>query len=146
MDGRVLGSYGDRVPGGIVALAAIVARHRAAFEFDLLDRLGLTVAAVRALPASLARAYFHGLMVDPRTHVYAAMTQQTFVGSHSDMALVLLAQAVLNIGRKPGEKPLKLPGPYMGADRGKKARQQYVPPKEKERLKERLRTYSSIPD
>lgn len=85
-------------------------------------------------------------MVDSRTHVYAALTRQTFVGSHADMAIVLLAQAVLNIGRKPGEKPTKLPGPYMGADQGKKARQQNVPPKEKQRLTERLRTYSSIPE
>ena len=130
----------------MIALSALVRRHRAAFEFDLLDRLGLTVAAVRALPCSLARAYFHGLMIDSRTHVYAAMSRQTFVGSQSDLALVLLAQAVLNIGRKATEKPIKLPGPYMGADRGKKARQEYVPPKEKERLRERLRTYSSIPD
>lgn len=130
----------------MIALSALVRRHRAAFEFDLLDRLGLTVAAVRALPCSLARAYFHGLMIDSRTHVYAALTRQTFVGSHADMAVVLLAQAVLNIGKKATEKPIKLPGPYMGADRGTKAKQQYVPPKEKERLRERLRTYSSIPD
>lgn len=130
----------------MIALAALVGRHRAAFEFDLLDRLGLTVAGVRALPCSLARAYFHGLMIDPRTHVYAALTRQSFVGSQADLAIVLLAQAVLNIGRKPGEKPTKLPGPFMGADRGKKARQQHVPPKEKQRLTERLRTYSSIPD
>lgn len=130
----------------MIALSAFVRKHRAAFEFDLLDRLGLTVAAVRALPCSLARAYFHGLMVDSRTHVYSAMAGQTYVGSHSDLALVLLAQAVLNIGKKPTEKALKLPGPYMGADRGKKARQNYVAPKEKERLTERLRTYSSIPE
>lgn len=130
----------------MIALSATVVKHRAAFEFDLLDRLGLTVDAVRALPCSLARAYFHGLMIDSRTHVYAALVGQTFVGSHGDLALVLLAQAVLNIGKKPTEKAVKLPGPYMGAERRKKAKQQYVPPKEKERLKERLRTYSSIPD
>ena len=61
------------------------------------------------------------------------------------MAMILLAQAVLNIGRGEGQKPIRLMNPYYGADR-KKARAQYVPPKEKQALTERLRTYSSIPD
>lgn len=125
----------------------MVDKHRAAFEFDTRERLGLSVSAVRALPSSIAHAYFNGMLIDPRTHVYAAMTGQTFVGSQADLAIVLLAQAVLNIGKKSTDKPVKLPGPYLGADkRSKQARAARVAPKEKQQLTERLRTYSSIPD
>lgn len=85
-------------------------------------------------------------MNDPRTHVYAALTGQRFVGTQSDLAMILLAQTILNIGNKAGDRPIVLPGPFTGAERSKTAKAQRVPPKEKERLTERLRTYSSIPD
>ena len=128
----------------MIALSQMVRKHRSAFGFDCLDRFGLPLSGVRGLPCSDAYAALSGLTRDPRTHVYAALTKQTFQGSQADMAVILLAQAVLNIGRTEG-KPIRLMNPYFGADK-KKARAQYVPPKEKQQLTERLRTYSSIPD
>lgn len=127
------------------ALARIVRKHRIAFRYDTWERFGLPLSGVGGLPCSDAYAMLYGLTRDPRTHVYSMLVGQTFQGSQADVALVLLAQAVLNMGRSDGQKPIKLPNPYLGAER-KKARAQYVPPKEKQRLTERLRTYSSIPD
>lgn len=82
--------------------------------------------------------------MDPRGHVYAALAGQTFQGSQADMAIVALAHAVLNMGRE-GQKPIELMHPYFGAEKRKKKAAQ-VAPAEKQRLTERLRSYSSIPD
>lgn len=85
-----------------------------------------------------------GLTVDPRTHVYAALTGQTFQGSQADFAVIMLAQAVLNIGRGESD-PIRLMHPYYGADK-KRARAEQVPKKVKQELTERLHKYSSIPE
>ena len=112
-----------------------------------MERFGLRLSEVRALPCSDAWACLSGLLEDSRTHLYAAVTGQTFQGSHSDFATVLTAQLLLSITRKQGAKAPTLPGPFMGAEQRKRARQHaQVAPAERERLRERLRTYSSIPD
>lgn len=85
-------------------------------------------------------------MIDSSSHVYAALTGQTFVGSQADLAMIVLAEVVLNIGRKVGQKPVRLPGPYTGAEKRRKRREAHVEPKVKKQLTERLQRYSSIPD
>ena len=116
-------------------------------RFDTLERFGLRLSEVRALPCSDAWAALSGLLRDSRTHLYAAVAGQTFQGSHADFAAVLTAQLVLGFGASENKKPPRLPGPFMGAEQRKKARQHaQVAPAERERLRERLRTYSSIPD
>ena len=83
-------------------------------------------------------------MFDSTTAVYAALTKQTYLGSHSDAALVLIAGALVNMGRS-GKKPIELPGPFWGA--AEKAKQgPKVSAEVKQELSEKLRKYSSIPD
>lgn len=102
---------------------------------------------MRALPCSDAWACLNGLLEDSRTHLYASVTGQTFQGSHSDFATVLTAQLLLSMTRSEGAKVPQLPGPFMGAEQRKKAHQRaQVSPAERERLRERLRQYSSIPE
>ena len=112
-----------------------------------MERFGLRYSEVRALPCSDAWACLHGLVEDSRTHLYAAITGQTFQGSHADFATVLTAQLLLALTKEKGAKTPKLPNPFMGAEQRKRAREQaQVSPAERERLRERLRQYSAIPD
>lgn len=146
MDGRVREEHERGVAGGIIALVRLSRRHKKSLIFDLRDRLGLRLSDVRGLPASEAFSYLFGLTRDPKTHTYAALADQTFPGSQADAALVLLATAVINIGRKTNER-VTLPGPYFGyAERKKRQEFAKVDPAEKARLAERLRRYSSIPE
>lgn len=113
----------------------------------MVERFGLRLSEVRALPCSDAWALQHGLLEDSRTHLYAAVAGQTFQGSHGDFAVTLLAQLALGMLSEKGAKPPKLPGPFMGAEQRKRAqRQEQVAPQERARLRERLRQFSSIPD
>ena len=112
-----------------------------------MERFGLRLSEVRALPCSDAWACLHGLLEDSRTHLYAAVAGQTFQGSHADFSTVLTAQLLLSLTQEKGAKTPKLPGPFMGAEKRKQAaRQAQVPPAEKARLQKVLRQYSSIPD
>lgn len=112
-----------------------------------MERFGLRLPAVRALPCSEAYALQHGLLEDSRTHVYAAVAGQTFQGSHGDFAMTLVAQLLLAMTREKGAKAIKLPNAYMGAEKRQEARERaQVTPAERERLRERLRQYSAIPD
>lgn len=116
-------------------------------RFDTLERFGLRLSEVRALPCSDAWAALSGLLRDSRTHLYAAVAGQTFQGSHADFASVLTAQLVLGFGASENKKPPRLPGPFMGAEKQREQRQRaMVPAKERELLTQRLRQYSSIPD
>lgn len=99
---------------------------------------------MRGLPSSEAYALLYGLTIDPRSHVYAGLAGQMFQGSQADFALVMLAEAVLNIGAEKG-KPIRLPHAYTGAAK-KRERAAQVAPVEKQRLTVVLETYSSIPD
>lgn len=112
-----------------------------------MERFGLRLSEVRALPCSDAWACLHGLLEDSRTHVYAAVAGQTFQGSHADFATTLMAQLLLALTKEKGAKAPKLPNPFMGAEKRKRAQQQaQVSPAERKRLQDRLRQYSSIPD
>ena len=99
----------------------------------------------RGWPSSEAYGLLNGFTKDSSTAVYAAITGQTFLGSHADAAMVIVASALVNFGRKATEKRVELPGPTFGAAE-KAKRGPVVPPKEKQRLAETLRKYSSIPD
>lgn len=124
-----------------------MAKHRAAVRFDTMERFGLRLADVRALPCSDAWACLSGLLEDSRTHFYAAVTGQTFQGSHGDFAMTLVAQLLLSLTRDKGSKTPQLPGPFMGAAKRKSAQEwAQVPSAERKRLQDRLRQYSSIPD
>lgn len=124
-----------------------MAKHRTAVRFDAMERFGLRLAEVRALPCSDAWACLSGLLEDSRTHFYAAVAGQTFQGSHGDFAMTLVAQLLLSMTREKGAKTPQLPGPFMGAAKRKRAQEwARVPPAERKRLQERLRKYSSIPD
>lgn len=90
-------------------------------------------------------ALLYGLTTDSRSHLYAAISGQTYQGSHADFAMTLLAGIVLNLGKKSGEKRIEMPGPFYGAKQ-KAQKAQQVPQAEQKRLEERLRTFSSIPD
>lgn len=124
-----------------------MAKHRAAVRFDTIERFGLRLSEVRALPCSDAWACLSGLAEDSRTHLYAAIAGQTFQGSHADLASVITAQLLISMTREKGAKPIIVPGPFTGAQERAKAKQRaQVAPAERKRLEEQLRRYSSIPD
>lgn len=107
--------------------------------------MSLGLSGFRALPASEASAILQGLLYDSRTHFSARVSRQTYQGSHADFAAIILAGAILNMGKDKNAKRVELPGPFFGyKSEAQQAAQ--VDPQERKRLENRLRQYSSIPD
>lgn len=130
----------EGVAGKTAWLVAEVGHYRAELTFDFRHELGMPLAEVgESIPWAEAVLLVEQLGERPGTHYWSARHGFTAPTTYGELAVILQAQAVINLLRPKGSDPVKLPIPLAPDE------VETVTPEERKELVEYARATAPFP-